>query len=144
MKSLLDFCQDSEPKDYRSGEILLSEGNRSGYLYILLEGKVDILKGDLIINTVSEPGAIFGEMSVLLDLPHMATVKTVEPSKLYVFTSSNSFFDSDDISWQLAAVLAKRLNNITNYLVELKQRSADNEEKLGMVCEVLEKYIYQN
>lgn len=144
MQTILDFCKDSTPKLYSSGEVLITEGNQSGYLYVLLEGKVDIIKGDLIINSVSEPGAIFGEMSVLLNHPHMATVKTVEPSRFYEFKSEDSFFNSDDISWQLAAVLATRLNNITNFLVDLKKRSTESEEQLGMVCEVLEKYIYQN
>ena len=144
MQSILDFCQNSTPTHYSSHEVLIEEGKQSGFLYVLLEGKVDIVKGDMVINTVSDPGAIVGEMSVLLDLPHMASVKTVVPSKFYKFTSEDSFFNSDDISWQLATVLAKRLNNITNYLVELKKRSAESEEQLGMVCEVLEKYIYQN
>ncbi len=145
MQTILDYCKDSEPKLFKSGELLLTEGSKSGNVYILLEGKVDIIKGDMVINSVSDPGAIFGEMSVLLDLPHMASVKTVAPSKLYEFTNTTeTIFNSDDISWQLATVLAGRLNNITNFLVDLKKRSTESEEQLGMVCEVLEKYIYQN
>ncbi len=145
MQTILDYCKDCESKLFNSGELLLTEGSKSGIVYILLEGKVDIIKGDMVINSVSDPGAIFGEMSVLLDLPHMASVKTVEPSKFYVFTNTTeTIFNSDDISWQLATVLASRLNNITNFLVDLKKRSTESEEQLGMVCEVLEKYIYQN
>ena len=145
MQTILDYCKDSEPELFNSGELLLTEGSKSGNVYILLEGKVEIIKGDMVINSVSDPGAIFGEMSVLLDLPHMASVKTVEPSKFYVFTNTTeTIFNSDDISWQLATVLAGRLHNITNFLVDLKKRSTESEEQLGMVCEVLEKYIYQN
>ena len=144
MQSILDLCKDSEPREFSSGEVLITEGNKSGVIYVLLEGKVEITKGKHLINTVTEPGATFGEMSVLLDIPHMATVKTVGPSQLYVLESSDSLLSSEDLTGLIAKILAKRLNNITNYVLELKERSTDSEEKLGMVCEVLEKYIYQS
>ena len=53
-------------------------------------------------------------------------------------------FDSSELSMQLAMVLASRLNKITKYLVDMKDRSAESEEQFGMVCEALEKYIYQD
>jgi hypothetical protein len=36
------------------------------------------------ITTVAEPGAFFGEMSVLLARPHTATVRALEPSTFHV------------------------------------------------------------
>ena len=60
--------------------VLLDEGTRSGKLYILIEGEVQILRGDVEVATVSEPGSVFGEMSILLDVPHTASVKTLAPT----------------------------------------------------------------
>src|SRR5262245_62092622 len=103
MRTILSFCQGLPEKTFGPGEVLLSEGEKDGILYILIEGEIEVLKGDLQINTVSEPGAIFGEISVLLDIPHIATVKTLAPSRAYVVAGANEFLQSQtDIAYQLA------------------------------------------
>ena len=144
MQNILDICEGSDPKGYNPGETILSEGEKAGVLFVLIEGKVDIVKGGYVLNTVSEPGTIYGEISMLLDVPHMATVKVVEASKFYKISISDPMFDSSELSMQLAMVLASRLNKITKYLVDMKDRSAESEEQFGMVCEALERYIYQD
>lgn len=40
---------------------------------------------------ISEPGAVFGEMSVLLDQPHTATVKTDTDSVIVEIDDAASF-----------------------------------------------------
>jgi hypothetical protein len=68
-----------------------------------------VLKGDFQVTTVSEPGAIFGEISVLLDIPHMATVKALTASRAYVVQRADEFLQSQpDITYQLARLLAQR------------------------------------
>ena len=83
MDSILEYCKGLHVKSYNSGEVLLNEGDTSGKLLVLIEGEVEVVKGSHIINNVSEPGAIFGEISVPFHLPHMATVTTVKTSKFY-------------------------------------------------------------
>lgn len=144
MQTILEICNDSVPKSFNTGEVLINEGSKSGFLYVLIEGKVEIVKDNHVLNTVSEPGSVYGEISMLLDVPHIASVKAVEPSKFYKISSSDPMFDSNELSMQLAMVLASRLNKITKYLVEMKNRSAESEEQFGMVCEALERYIYQD
>ena len=144
MRAILNFCQGLPEKTFGPDEVLLAEGKREGILYILIEGEVEVLKGDFQINTVSEPGALFGEMSVLLDIPHMATVKTLRQSRVYVVELANEFLRSHtDISYQLATLLAQRLHGITTYLIDLKRQFEDQQDHLGMVDEVLETLIHQ-
>jgi CRP/FNR family cyclic AMP-dependent transcriptional regulator len=57
---------------YQPGETVIVDGSRSGRLLILRKGTVAIMKGDTEIAKVAEPGAVFGELSVLLDQPHTA------------------------------------------------------------------------
>ena len=57
---------------YQAGETLLTAGLRIGRLLILKEGAVEVLKEGVQIAAVTEPGAVFGELSVLLDQPHTA------------------------------------------------------------------------
>src|SRR6266850_2083854 len=111
MPTVLDYCQNLPEKTLGPGETMLGEGKKEGILYILIEGEVEVLKGDFQINTVSEPGAIFGEMSVLLDLPHTATVKTHTPSRMHVVEHASEFLQSHtDIAYQVAKLLAQRLH----------------------------------
>src|SRR6516164_6052695 len=52
---------------YQAGETVIAEGSRTGRLLILAKGVVAIVKEDTEIAQVAEPGAVFGELSVLLD-----------------------------------------------------------------------------
>ena len=144
MQTILHYCREFPETSVDSGVVLLNEGGRTGVLYILIEGRIEVLRGDFQVATVTEPGAIFGEMSVLLDLPHTATVKTVAPSRLYIVQRAGEFLQSHtDITYQLAKVLAQRLHGVTTYLVDLKHQFQDQNNHLGMVDEVLKTLIHQ-
>ena len=57
---------------YQAGETVLTAGSTTGRLLILKEGAVEVVKEGVQIAKVAEPGAVFGELSVLLDKPHTA------------------------------------------------------------------------
>ena len=59
---------------YQAGETVVAAGSTTGRLLILRKGLVAVLKEGVEIATVTEPGAVFGELSVLLDQPHMTMV----------------------------------------------------------------------
>ena len=144
MRTVLSFCQGLPEATFGPGEVLLAEGGKAGILYILAEGEIEVLKGDFQVATTSEPGAIFGEISVLLDIPHTATVKTLTPSRAYVVQQASEFLQSNtDITYQLARLLAQRLYGVTTYLVDLKRQFEDHEDHFGMVDAVLETLVHQ-
>ena len=144
MRTILSFCQNLPETTFGPGEVLLAEKDRAGVLYILIEGEVEVLKEDFQISTVSEPGAIFGEISVLLDIPHTATVKALMTSRMYIVQRANEFLQSQpDITYQLARLLAQRLHGITTYLADLKRQFEDQGSHLGMVDVVLETLVHQ-
>ena len=66
---------------YEAGETVIAEGSRTGRLLILGKGVVAIVKEDTEIAQVTEPGAVFGELSLLLDKPHTAEVRAWKPSR---------------------------------------------------------------
>lgn len=144
MRTILSFCQGLPEATFNPGEVLLAEGEKTGILYILIEGEVEVLKGDFQITTLSEPGSIFGEVSVLLDSPHTATVKAFTTSRTYMVQRANEFLQSQpDITYQVARLLAQRLHGVTTYLVDLKGQFEDQESHLGMVDAVLETLVHQ-
>ena len=144
MASILDYCVGVPRREFPAGTILLSEGETSGCLYILAEGSVEVLRGGTQIAVVAEAGAVFGEMSVLLNRPHTATVRTTSPVGAFVFDDAESFMKSNpEIAFFLGRLLAERLNAATTYLVDLKRQFEGQGNHLGMVGEVLETLILQ-
>jgi CRP-like cAMP-binding protein len=142
--SILDICAGTAPKTFAAGTTLLTEGKTSGQLYILASGTVEVLRGDTQVALVGDPGAVFGEMSVLLNRPHTATVKALSPVSVYVFEDAASFLKSHpEIAFLLCRLLADRLNAATTYLADLTQQFASHGNHLGMVGEVLESLIHQ-
>jgi CRP-like cAMP-binding protein len=126
------------------GAVLLEEGIMSGKLFILLEGRVEVRRGETLVAAVDEPGSIFGEMSALLGVPHTASVRAATAVTVYVFDDADAYLRSDPaVSLTVARMLAKRLNTVTTYLVDIKRQYANQSNHLGMVSEVLASLVYQ-
>jgi CRP-like cAMP-binding protein len=51
-------------------------------MWILVSGSLAVRKGATTVNTISEPGALVGEVSALLGSPYGATVEATAPSRL--------------------------------------------------------------
>jgi CRP/FNR family cyclic AMP-dependent transcriptional regulator len=141
---LLELCQSVPVREFEPGAPMLAEGKTSGLLYVLIDGDVEIVKGDFQINIVSDPGAIFGEISVLLDIPHMATVRALSRCRAHEIRDGNEFLKAhQEIAYHLAQLLARRLQGVSTYLVDLKQQFASQENHLAMVDDVLETLVHQ-
>jgi signal-transduction protein with cAMP-binding, CBS, and nucleotidyltransferase domain len=52
---------------FRPGETVLAAGKATGELLVLRRGAVEVVKDGERIAKVSEPGAVFGELAILLD-----------------------------------------------------------------------------
>jgi CRP/FNR family cyclic AMP-dependent transcriptional regulator len=143
MASILDLCDALPVRAFQSGADLLCEGKTSGLLYVLVSGEVEILKGEFQINVVSEPGAIFGEISVLLGIPASATVRALTSCTAHVVEGGELFLQSHkEISYQLSKLLAQRVYRLSTYLVDLKRQFEHHDSHLSMVDDVLETLIH--
>ncbi len=144
MKEILSSCQSLQEKHIESGQVFLDEGDTTGLMYILIEGEVEILKGDFKVAVINEPGAILGEISALLDIPHTATVKTAAPCRFYVVDKHSDFLkENHQVCLPLAIMLARRLHSVTNYLVDIKEQFKDHSDHFGMMGEILETLVTQ-
>ena len=143
MRSVLRACQGLPIKEFAAGEVVVAEGSPAGALYVLASGSVEVVKGDVQITIVAEPGAFFGEMSVLLARPHTATVRALEPSSFHVVDDPLGFLHAHPAStFELARLLARRLHFVNSYLVDLKRQFQDHGSHLSMVDEVLETLVH--
>ena len=138
MPDILDYCKDRRAQTFESGEVLITEGGTDHKLFVLIEGQVEVLRRDTQVSYIEEPGSLFGEMSVLLDMPYSATVKALSDVRAYVIDDPLEFLGSKaEISLELAALLARRLYYTTSYLVDLQQQAAGRREDLDLVDKIL-------
>lgn len=119
------------------GEAVVREGEAGAGLWILVSGTLKVIKSGTEINTISRPGAAVGEISLLLDTPHTATVVASEPCVLRHAADGRGFLASNPhITHLIATGLAERLHYVTSYLVDLKHQYGDSPG-LTMVGDVL-------
>ena len=104
---------------YPAGETVLAAGTTTGRLLILRRGAVTIEKEGTEIAEVTEPGAIFGELSALLNQPHTADVRTLEDSEFHV-GRAELLKQDPTILLCVAAILAQRLNVANQALIKLR------------------------
>jgi CRP/FNR family transcriptional regulator, cyclic AMP receptor protein len=142
MRAMLDYCGGATRREVAAGTLVLHEGSKTGHLFVLLEGRLEVVKGDSIVAVVSEPGAMFGEMSVLLDQPHTATVRAASDSVVCEFDDAAAFLrDQPAVALLIARLLAQRLNVATTYLADLMHQYGGHGNHLSMVGELLQSMI---
>jgi CRP/FNR family transcriptional regulator, cyclic AMP receptor protein len=91
---------------YQAGETVFAAGTQTGRLLILRKGAVTIEKEGTEIAKVTQPGAVFGELSALLNQPHTADVRTLETSEFRVARAELLEEDSVILLY-VAAILAQ-------------------------------------
>jgi CRP/FNR family transcriptional regulator, cyclic AMP receptor protein len=139
MSALSDVIDRLPVKQFAAGTVLIEQGTRADHLYFLIDGHVDVLKDGKLIADVSEYGAIFGEMSILLDVEHTATVRVRIPSSFRVAGASLEFLrDNPDLALYVAETLARRLDSLNRYLVDVKSQFQGFDDHVHMLDEVLD------
>jgi CRP/FNR family transcriptional regulator, cyclic AMP receptor protein len=107
---------------YQAGENVLTAGSRTGRLLILKNGAVVVIKENIEIARVGEPGAVFGELSALLDQPHAADVRALETSQFHVADAAALLVQDPLVLLYVAAILARRLDAANEALIEVKSQ----------------------
>jgi CRP-like cAMP-binding protein len=123
---------------FAAGQTLLAAGTKTGRLLFLEEGRIAVVRDGVTITRVRERGAVFGEMSLLLDVPHTADVVALDATSCRVAEDAAALLLAHpELSAYVATVLAHRLDAATRYLVDVKAQLADAGNHLGMIDEVL-------
>jgi CRP/FNR family cyclic AMP-dependent transcriptional regulator len=144
MADMLELCSEFPDVELAPGEVILTEGEKTGHLYVMSEGAIEVFRDDVTIALVTEPGSIFGEMSLLLDIPHTASVRAVGPAKVRVIDNAMEYLAAHPAMMvPIAQLLARRLQSSTTYLVDIKRQFQHHSDHFGMVDEVLESLTHQ-
>lgn len=121
--SLLDI---SRERTCPAHKILISEGDDTTDLYVIIEGKaravgIDI-DGRLIVHNTFGPGDYFGEMSFIDGEPRCTTVEILQRTRLLKIPRDRFrkvLFADPDITFNLMKGLTEKLRNATRRVEEL-------------------------
>jgi len=123
MDLLFSALQAHPVKNYDTGDLVLSQGDNTGHFYFLIEGAVEVVKDEVVVAKVRERGAIFGDLSTLLGVPHTAAVRAMMPSTFFVVDEPVEFLHQHpSVTLHLCRMLARRLDSMNQYLVDVKQQ----------------------
>jgi CRP/FNR family cyclic AMP-dependent transcriptional regulator len=103
-------------RSFPKGRTIVSEGETSQSLYLLLSGRAKVQRSDSegkeVILAILGPGEFFGEMSLIDDAPRSASVITIEPSD-FISVNKESFKavlnSSTDMCLAIMRGIVKRL-----------------------------------
>ena len=105
-------------KRFRRGEIIVEHGRKSNALFILLNGRARVLTSDSrgreVILAVLEAGDYVGEMSLIDDSPHSATVRAEVQTDMLVLGRSEfarCLPDTSSLSYAIMHGLVQRLRD---------------------------------
>jgi CRP-like cAMP-binding protein len=101
---------------FRRGEIIVEHGRKSNALYILLNGRARVLTSDSrgreVILAVLQPGDYVGEMSLIDNEPHSATVRAEIQTDMLVLGRlefSKCLPDTSELAYGILRGLVSRL-----------------------------------
>jgi CRP-like cAMP-binding protein len=136
MVDLLQLSSHLPEVDIDSGHAILREGERTGAIWILVSGELRVRRGTTVVDWIDQPGAVIGEMGVLLGTAATASVDASEPSRLRHAANGEEFLADPRVTRLVAVGLAERLNLVTTYLADLQDQYGDAPE-MDMVQEIL-------
>ena len=115
--------------------MLLAEGAAPDAMFVLVEGELVIEHDGEAFARVDTPGAVFGELSVLLDQPHTADVRALEASQFHVADAATILRVDPIALLYVATVLAQRLDS-ANRALSTRGMSARGDRLRGWACEI--------
>lgn len=132
-------------KTVDTGTILMSEGENSDALIVLLQGQTEVLKGfsEQQPRQVAKQkaGSVLGEMGLFLQRPRKATVRTLTPCQFFVFQRETlrELREQNDslvakIAINLGSVVSQKLETLNENVVQL----LNNNEQLLTTVESLQ------
>ena len=58
MREILDYCTGGVQRDVSAGAFVVHEGHTTGHLYVLIEGRLEVIKGDTVVAAITESGPL--------------------------------------------------------------------------------------
>jgi CRP/FNR family transcriptional regulator, cyclic AMP receptor protein len=140
---LLALTADLPTVTVPAGDVVVAEGAPPGRMFVLASGSVVIEHDDVPFARIDTPGAVFGEMSVVLDRSATATVRADQDTLFRVVEDPIGFLTvHPGAALAVLRTTASRLDGLTQYLVDVKRQFSDAGGHLGMVDQILDRLVH--
>ncbi len=134
----LSLCAHLPAIDVAAGEVFIEEGVYTGRLYVLEAGTVEVVRAGVRVVAINEPGSFLGEISALLGSPPTASVAAIGACRLRILDGADTVVQQDAaLTHAIALLLARRLQAVTAYLVDIKRQYGDGDTHLALMDQVL-------
>ena len=141
--SLLALCSDLPVENVPTDQVLIAEGSEPTQMYVLRSGAVVIKRDNVAVARIDSPGAILGEMSIVLGKPATATVVAESDVTVHVVDDPETFLvERPGAALAILRTTAARLDGLTQYLVDVKQQYAGMDGHMGMVDQILDTLVH--
>src|SRR6266403_1523352 len=110
-----------EVLEFEAGKVLATEGEPLDSFYVLLEGEMRVSRNyenQAVLMGVTKPGMFLGEISLLLDSPNLATVRTLKPCRLFRLNKDGFWAmlsGCPTVASQIFRTMAMRVRNIEGF-----------------------------
>lgn len=132
---LADLARQMEQKHYWAGQTIFSMGDPGGAMMIVHTGRVELFikdkSGDRVILDYVEPGGLFGELSLLDNLPRSASARAVDETTLFTIDRHDLevlFKRHPSAAFDMLTVLGRRIREADMLVSERVVARNANEE----------------
>ena len=109
-----------------------------GRIFVLKRGAFQVVRTGVRVVAITEPGAFVGEISALLGSAPIADVVASQESTVHVIEEAAVVARRDPaLTYAIAQLLARRLQAVTSYLVDIKRQYDGTNTHLALMDQVL-------
>ncbi|HET9020803.1 MAG TPA: cyclic nucleotide-binding domain-containing protein [Ornithinibacter sp.] len=140
---MTELAADLPLEEVEAGGVLIHEGAPPSRMLVLVSGTVTVERDGTPFARIDFPGAIFGEMSWILDKPATATARASTDVVVHVVEDPERFFrDRPGAALAVLEMTATRLDGLTQYLVDVKNQFAGNDDHMAMIDRILSSLVH--
>jgi CRP/FNR family transcriptional regulator, cyclic AMP receptor protein len=120
-EALFSLADRAKSVKYPKQAMIITEGDETSSLYIVLSGKVRVFSSDdkskEVTLLIQEPGSYFGEIALLSDEPRSASVVSLEKTTCAVISKGdfiNWLMNHPEVAVTLLGVLSEKIRHLTD------------------------------
>ena len=114
----LHIFRHAETLDLSAGETVFEQGDTGMAMYVVAEGEVEILSGQVVLET-ARPGSVIGEMALIDHAPRSATAVAKTDCKLVAVDERRFEFlvqQTPYFALEVMQLMAERLRRATKLI----------------------------
>jgi len=122
---------------YKSGEVIARQGDVGDCMYVIQEGRVEVLSengGVLTPLRIADEGEFIGEMAIFDRVTRSATLRALDDVRLLTIDKKNflkRIHEDPSLAFRLVQTMSRRVRELGDELARLRRGSAAGESSAG-------------